>query len=200
MAFPTTGILDDFNRANENPLSGGGDWGDRITNNDLQLLSNRAAGTGANVLNSRFWAADTFGPASEVYCTVPVINVSPDYLRLWLRLNGAGSAAENGYMMQWTNDANGCRIFREASLESYTQIAQNAAARMVAADQIGIGAIGSDITVYQNGSVVVTVSDATFSGAGQLALGCRSTVFRMADFGGGTIVPEGGEAFWVTTL
>lgn len=189
MAFPTTGILDNFNRADENPLDGGGNWGDRLTNNDLQILSNRAAGTGANVLNSRYWAASQFGPDCEVYYSVPVINVSPDYLRLWIRIQNPGAANETGYMMQWLNDANGCKIFKETARESYSQLAVNAAARFAANDQIGMEAIGTTITVYQNGTSVVSVSDGTTTGAGYIAIGCRSTIFRLDDFGGGTVVP-----------
>jgi hypothetical protein len=44
MAFPTTGLLDQFNRANETPLSGGGNWAVLSTSiNPLKLLSNEIA-------------------------------------------------------------------------------------------------------------------------------------------------------------
>ena len=188
MAFPTTGILDDFNRADENPLDGGGNWGDRVANNDLQLLSNQAAGTAANVLNSRYWAASTFGPDCEVYYSVPVINVAPDYLRLWLRIQNPGAANETGYMMQWLNSSAGCTIFKETAREAYTQLATLSTPRFAANDQIGMEAIGTTITVYQNGTSVLSTTDATTTGAGYIAIGCRSTVFRLDDFGGGTSV------------
>ena len=45
---PTSSILDNFNRPDENPLSGGGNWNVRYPSNHLQLLSSQAADTGGN--------------------------------------------------------------------------------------------------------------------------------------------------------
>lgn len=188
MAFPTTSVLDDFNRADENPLSGGGNWGDRNTNDDLSIETNLVRGQTVGQLASRYWAAATYGPDCEVYCTVNhTPNTASDYMRLWLRISNPGAAGETGYMMQWTNDANGCRLFKETARETYTQLAQAAAARYTDADVVGMSAVGTTLTVYKNGTSVLSTTDATNGGAGYLALGGRGTSFRWDDFGGGTI-------------
>ena len=63
MAFPTTGILDNFNRANENPL-GNGTWSGPLftTDNRDQLISNAVTLTSGNC--SDYWIT-TFGPDSH---------------------------------------------------------------------------------------------------------------------------------------
>lgn len=199
MAFPTTGILDNFDRANENPLSDGGNWGDRNVAGELQLLNNKAQGvTGSTTLNSRYWTAVTFGPDCEAYITVATLP-NQDYIRLWLRIQNPGAVGETGYMMQWQNDANGVRIFKETAREAYTALAQDAAARFVVTDQLGFQAIGTSLTVYQNGTSVLNTTDATITDAGNIALGVRSNTVTLDDFGGGN-VGSGAEAPWLTTL
>ena len=191
MAFPTTGILDDFNRADETPLSGGGNWGDRNTSQDLSLVSNRVGGAGVNQLSSEYWTVATYGPDCEVYVSATRLASygTGSYVRLWLRIQNPGAANETGYMMQWLNNASGCSIFKETSREAYTSLATSSTPRFAANDQIGMEAIGTTITVYQNGTSVLSTTDATTTGAGYLAIGCRSTIFRLDDFGGGTVVP-----------
>lgn len=188
MAFPTTGILDDFDRPDESPLSDGGKWADRNNNGDLQVLNNKAQGiVGSTTLNSNYWADSVFGPASEAYITVATLP-NADYIRLWLRLQNPGAVNETGYMMQWANDANGLRIFKETARETYTMLAQDAAARFVATDQLGFEAIATDLTVYKDGVAELGVSDGTTTAAGNIALGCRSNTCTLSDFGGGTVV------------
>jgi hypothetical protein len=188
VAFPTTGILDDCNRTDENPLSDGGKWGDRNNNFDLALAGNRIGGTNSGALSSMFWSLATYGPDCEAYITVTTLPSATAYIRLWVRVQNPGAVGETGYMMQWSNDANGCRIFKETARETYTMIAQDAAARYTTNDQLGLGALGSDITVYKTGASVLTVNDTTTSAAGNLALGCRDTVAKLLNFGGGTRV------------
>jgi hypothetical protein len=65
--FPTTPILDDFNRANENPLDNG-TWdttNPAYAGTFAQLLSNRAGPDGS-------WWLDEFDRCTEVYATIPV--------------------------------------------------------------------------------------------------------------------------------
>lgn len=200
--FPTTGILDNFNRANETPLVGatGTEWAGRNTGFDLTLAGNDVGGGGSGQTSSRYWTVATYGPDCEAYITVTILGGSTAYIRLWLRLQNPGAAGETGYMMQWSNDANGCRIFKETARETYTQLAQDTAARHAANDQLGFEAVGTAITVYKNGTSVLTTTDSTTTGAGNLALGLRDTQYVVDDFGGGTSVTSLGLAPWLTTL
>lgn len=190
MAFPTTGILDNFNRADENPLVGatGTEWGDRNTNDDLSIETNLVRGQTVGTLASRYWAAATFGPDCEAYCSVNhTPNTAADYIRLWARIQNPGAVGETGYMMQWSNNTSGARLFVETARETFTQLAQNASARYADGDVIGIELIGTSFKLYQNGTSILSVTDGTISLAGNIALGGRGTSFRWDDFGGGTI-------------
>lgn len=68
---PTTPILDDFNRPNENPLSYGGRWtGDYSgLTGPLKLVSNQAAGQ-SSITTDSYWVAEKFAVDQEVSVTV----------------------------------------------------------------------------------------------------------------------------------
>lgn len=68
--FPQTPLLDDFNRANEAPLSGGGNWhptDDAWFGDLLSLDTNRVKGSGGSV-----WDHQMEGNCAEAYCDIPV--------------------------------------------------------------------------------------------------------------------------------
>jgi len=186
MAFPTTGILDNFNRANEDPLANS-TWTKITGSQNLKIVSNICQGSPFNQLSGAYWSATTFGPDSEAYVTVLVIPGGANYVRLYARLTSPGGA-QNSYFMQFSNDSNGCRIFIESG-GTPTAIAQDAAARYVANDVLGFEVIGSTLTVYKNGASVLSTTDATFSAAGFIGLGARQSTAQLDDFGGGTVVP-----------
>lgn len=71
MAVPQTTILDNFNRANESPLSGGGNWGAPtapFSGSAPCSLSSNAVGY-ASSAGAAWWTPSTFGPDCEVYFT-----------------------------------------------------------------------------------------------------------------------------------
>lgn len=185
MAFPTTSILDDFTRADANNL--GSSWTDRSVQDHLEINGNRVAENGSGNFGSSYWNVATYGPDCEAYYSVPVLPGGSNYVRLYLRLTSPGVAGETGYMAQW-NNSSGLIITRENSKESFTNLSSDSAARFVADDQIGFSAVGSTLTVYKNGTAVLTATDSTYSSAGYLAIGMRSWSGRIDDFGGGTIV------------
>lgn len=186
---PTTPILDDFDRADENPLSDGGKWSTRGGASDALLVVSHLCGgaSGPSTLKSEFWNAASFAANQEVYVNVPVLGASADYVRLWLRLTGAGTSLEKGYMMQWSNDANGASIFKENLRDAFTSLIQNTALRFAANDQLWFQASGTTLTIYQNAVSVLTVNDSTLTTGGNIALGMRNTTIRCDSFGGGSI-------------
>lgn len=96
-AFPNWPVLDDFNRANENPLDNG-TWNTTITTTDVfkgQLLSNEAApgsNNGGSVWNTTLTGAD-----GEAYMTLAEIH-SPSATAV--HLHSSGSAA-GGTFNSW---------------------------------------------------------------------------------------------------
>lgn len=65
--FPTTPILDDFNRANEGPPPSA-NWG-TIVGTGHKVLSNQMV-PDSNANHTSWWTAQTFGPDIEVYLTI----------------------------------------------------------------------------------------------------------------------------------
>ena len=63
-----TPIVDDFNRANENPLSGGGNWTTITSIGGAQLVSNAVAASGSTTAGS-LWHTVFTGDV-ETYATV----------------------------------------------------------------------------------------------------------------------------------
>lgn len=93
MIFPSTPILDNFNRANENPLSDGGRW----DAGGLQVVSNQATSNGPGG-DGCTWRL-VYGPDMEVYVTITtLLNLHGDIFSMCNRLDGNG----NGYQIAWT--------------------------------------------------------------------------------------------------
>jgi hypothetical protein len=72
MTFPTTPILDDFNRANEGPPPSANwsayhaSWG---FGDGLEVVSNQCKGNSYNLCGD-WWSVETFGSDCEVYVTI----------------------------------------------------------------------------------------------------------------------------------
>ncbi len=201
MAFPTTSILDAFNRADENPL-GNGTWSALSIIGGtarLKLVTNQAAGTTAG-LNSNYWSAATFGPDTEVFATIPTL--SGNTHDVYLRLANAGSASVNGYMVEADALGGTVTVYR-IDASTPTALGAPISQTITAADSLGASIVGSTITAwYKVGAgawtSLGTRSDATYSAAGNIGASIDGTTGRLDDFGGGTIA-AGTFAHIVTT-
>lgn len=104
-AFPTTAIFDAFNRANESPLSGGGNWTTGDWWDNLAVLeSNRirmAAGDPAGYAGAQ-WAA-AFTGAVEAYATFvtggPIDTATPRYFEVDILDATSTAGSPNGYVV-----------------------------------------------------------------------------------------------------
>lgn len=179
-------LLDNFNRANENPLAGGSNWATRNVSNSLQLSSNQVTGTSNTILSSRYWAPRTFGPNCETSVTIATLPTSGRYARLFLRLTNPGASGETGYAVQYAQGS-GLQILKETARESLTQIASNATS-FSAGDIFTFRALGTTIEVLKNGVSVLSVVDSTYTAAGYIALGAGDQTIRLDDFSGETIL------------
>lgn len=177
MAFPTTGVLDNFNRADSSGLGAswtGSLWAGEPT---FDIVSN-AAKSAANY-RSNYYNVSTFGPDAECYATW-----SGGRGWLYVRVNGTGA----------TLNAYGCRAETTVGTNAIIRIDNGVETVLGAAfaiptsgDQVGISAVGSTITCYYNGVSQATRTDATYSASGYLGFeGAGTCVFD--NFGGGTIV------------
>jgi hypothetical protein len=173
-------LLDDFNRADENPISSV-NW---LTPSSpsvaftMAVESGRAKGNDSAAVSDAMWK--TLQEANIlVEVTCPVIPTSGRYIRLYLRCNQTFTPTQ-GYMMQWENGGSVLRIFKNVG-GSLTQIGSSSAV-LAANDVVGFEALDDCLTVYQNGSIVLSISDTAVSAAGYVGMGVGDTTVRLDDF------------------
>ncbi|MDP3768425.1 MAG: hypothetical protein Q8S13_10455, partial [Dehalococcoidia bacterium] len=93
VVFPTTGLLDAFTRADENPLANGTWAGTYFSAGAAcKLVSNAAKA--ADVFANSYWSAATFGPDSEAFCTVTTL---ANQEACDIRLQAPGTTGVDGY-------------------------------------------------------------------------------------------------------
>lgn len=189
MAYPTTAVLDDFNRANENPLANG-TWAGTIfsSGNACKLDTNQATAAGA-FANSR-WSVGTFGANCEVYLDLALLG---DTVGILWRITNMG-ASVHGYEAFYYPAESVVRIYRIDDESTEVQLGADISQAYSVGDGLGIDMVGNTITLYRRASgvwsSVTTRSDSTYTGAGYIGFGVN--IGGYADnFGGGTIVSGG---------
>lgn len=190
MSFPTTSIIDTFNRANENPLatsSSGTTWTTSPTGGtQLQVSTNAAtaaaAGVGAQDLTP------TYGPDSEAYFDASTIGASSQPFGVWMNVQTPGAGTESGYEILYRAASSAVRVFR-VDTDTLTQLGADISATFSAGDGFGASNVGGTITPYQRTSgtwnALATRTDSTY-GAGKIAAQCASDAV-IDNFGGGTV-------------
>ena len=191
-AFPTTGILDAFDRANENPITGSwvSDGGA-----DFQVISQQLAPT---VYDSyMYWTSGNFAD-QEFYFTVIVKGNHDDGVHIYFRNNGTPNFYGYKFSVNYYSNTLVLSMYdgTEHGIASYNQTVSNN-------DSVGYSAIGSTLTVYykaSGGSWVELghITDTSYtSGQTELEIYEHDNINqRLDNFGGGTYAPTSGT--WTT--
>lgn len=187
--FPTTGILDDFDRDNEGPpLSA--NW--TTLNNGLVVVSNVAGPTGAGP-NVEEWDVTTFGPETEVFATIAVKQpANNDNIILIARGTTLVIGTLDGYIVTAQPEAGGDMVFIERlDNGAATILGAGIAQAFSAGDKFGLECIDDTHTAYYHDGSWNNLgnrSDATYGAAGYIGMSIENdTIARMDDFGGGTV-------------
>lgn len=166
LAFPSVGLLDNFTRANENPLSNASQWGSPNFSSDpgtVALVGNAVVGSGSAYWNQSTWT-DT-----DVWATVGTIT---DHVQLYLR-----TAATNGswnYRVKFLQGNVSIYRASDASL-----IATGNPGALNTGDKIGARMVGSTLTAWHQPfggawTQVVSITDTTYANAGYVGIGLTS--------------------------
>jgi len=199
-AFPATGILDDFNRA-DGPL--GANWGGDVAGQTtFYTISNQEA----LVLETggAWWNAATFGADQEAFLTFAKVGPNLSEQALLLKLNGNSPSSNNASLIKvaynapsqsvlvWTTDPGNGWVLHDAF-----------AAAFIGGDQLGARAqADGTLTVFQNGALIGSTNlkagtpwpAAMISGGGQIGVWFQADEpydftapndARFDDFGGG---------------
>jgi hypothetical protein len=196
---PSTGTLDNFQRANQGPPPSSS-WSqgpfDFASGDGLVVLNNAVARRASGgYRQGDYWNPTTYGPDSEVWATTQSVGGSPyDSFILYLRLTNIGPRTSNGYGLTWSgnNKSNNIAIQKFAngafasSLASFTQ-------NLSAGDSLGLQAVGSTLYAWYRPSggswtLLGSTTDTSYSTAGYLGLDIAySQNTTLSNFGGGTL-------------
>lgn len=188
-SFPTTSILDNFNRANQGPPPSsswttgvdGGTGGFSVNSNEAKVED--------ATHSTAYWNVTNFGPDIEVYITLGS-TIGPS--RLYWRIQQEGTSGFDGYALLAYTPTNELYIYRIDN-GSYTQLGAAISQTFAVGDSFGAKMVGSTITIYYKTAAgswtsVGSRSDSTYTGAGKLGISAfDSTSIKLDNFGGGTI-------------
>lgn len=202
MAFPSTSVLDDFNRAN-NTSSLGANWSSPIESgfSSFGILSNQAYPAGG--FRDNYWNT-SYVADQEVFVTVAALNDITGFARIFARLNTPGGSAYNGYALELARSAPPTSKLHKFVAGAQTDISGGTTATIAAGDSLGIACSGSNISHWHkpaagSWTLIQTVVDSSITGGGFLGLHTRDdTLVRWEDFGGGTIVVAEKQSAYVT--
>lgn len=196
MAFPTTGVLDNFNRADSASLgaswavfvSGDGRWG---------ILSNEADGIAGWYGDA--WGTALSGPDQEAHAKIANkgSTTAPSRVSLWVRVQETGTTTPDGYGVQFYNDA-GTDVWEITRLDNNvgTTLGATFTQEVTNGDSFGLSVVGSTIRAYHKPAAgswteLASRTDTTYTAGRTIAIEGNQTDWRLDDFGGGDVVLTG---------
>lgn len=198
MSFPTTGILDDFNRADEGPPPSAS-WGVKIfpAQSGLVVFGNTL--TSESGIGSQVWNTQ-FGPDCEAYCEVADISTSTRFA-LFLRLKDLDTSFD-GYAVEVNSSSPDLRIYRYDNAVS-TLLGTAIDTVVEVGDSFGVQIVGNTISAYYKPAggaweLLGQRTDNTYPNAGLIGLRAFSSIaLQLDNFGGGnTVVPITGASLF----
>ena len=149
-------VSDTFNRAN-GPL--GSNW-TTVAGTAAPAIMNGTVQAGtASKLNSAYWSANTFGNDQFAQASLPNSSGSQYGPGIAVRLSST-----KGYFLWYGNSPNTVSLWRMDSATSWTLLKQSGTLTVTPSTDVWkIQAVGSTISGYQNGNLVVQATDTTIT-------------------------------------
>lgn len=196
MVFPTTSILDDFNRANEGPPPSAswsqgwsgllGEW--QVTGN--QCTANITLGFCENYWNT------SFNADMEAYATMATRPADGESFSLFVRVVDIGGVNPDGYNIRFVRDDADSDTLEILRVDDGSGATLGAVVNqdLSDGDSIGIRAIGDRFEAWINTGAGWTKlfdrTDGTYSAGGVIDLITSSATTVVDDFGGGNYVRD----------
>ena len=218
--FPTTGLLDDFNRADETPLSQSGAWDGPVRSgrSRLRLIGNAAARASSGSTSEDYRSGTSF-TESEAYCTVAALPTTTDFALVLARIQSPETAGADFYGMETDRVGANNYSFTAYRVDdgAFVELAVVATGvDLQVGDKFGMEVTGTGATVTlrclmdtgsgwaQVGSSVADSSGSRITSPGPIGLsigGITGTLWRLDDFGGGEVArfPAGSLPWFKTT-
>jgi fibronectin type 3 domain-containing protein len=182
-------VLDDFNRANERPLSSVR-WGDGVIGageRSLKIASNQLASDRSTTATA-WWKSPQFGPDSESWATIRTLPGNGNSFRLYVRLQSPGSSAADGYFLMFTQQSGADSIAIYRMTNGALTSLSSAAREITVGSRLLLRAQGTALEawVHEAGTWtrILRLTDSTYATAGYVGVGIRGKTGRLDDFGG----------------
>jgi hypothetical protein len=176
--LPSSGLIDDYNRADENPITGYtkilGGAGD-----NLQIINNQLCGTSNS---PALYAKNgvTFGDDQEAFCTIATVSAEVgEIIQIVLRYNGTnfyyaelGIALGPIYTIRLAHDSGAVSGLLAAPTPNPGSV-------------FGARIRGQTFAAFLDGSVLVTRNTSLIPSGSGVGIGCEFTNWRLDDFSAG---------------
>lgn len=187
-SFPSTSVLDDFNRANGSIGSNWSGYTSVFSISDNQLKAN-TGGSDTYI----FWGNTTFGANQEVYVTISDLNT--DYWQLSLMLKSQSNTSYGNGLIEVFYQANSDTLqvwTYDLPTNNWEKHGADVSVVLSAGDQYGARALADGtLEIYKNGSLVATRDVHSWpgsSGEGYIGLWyADASAQKLDDFGGGNV-------------
>lgn len=155
---------DDFNRANETPLSGGGNWGSGYADwGDMNLTSNAARAASSATDCAARWLAETFsGGGQYSQADFGALTGSEEYLTVACRMHPSSTTDESCYMLTNINSGTDThKLYEVSSAFGFTEL--DSVAGNTAAATFRLELSGSTLSPLRGGAAITGLgtTDAT---------------------------------------
>lgn len=200
----TTPTLDDFNRADENPLSGGGNWAgpvgggtwiwaDGLVPHQVRLQAIHARNQSVSNNAGSYWVAQFPAGDVEVWGVVEGNVGSSEDIGIFLHLTDPATTSIDGYLASFVDRGaltDGADLWRFDNGSTGTMLASNYDDHMPGSgDIILFRRVGNDLEIWLGEGGVwtnkITDTDSTYTGAGHAALYIGTDDASFVGFGGG---------------
>lgn len=188
-AFPTVPIVDDFNRADENPATG---WVTIPTLNAVQVTSNQLKGTALQ--NAAYFNAQ-YSADAETACDLGTLPGEGGLVEIGVRGKDVGGVTTvDGYSVRVTIAAGTDTINLYVTTNGASSLLASYNQEVASGDSIGIRARGSTIEAWYkpsagNWTLLGSVTDTTWTAGGYPTLVIVSTTATIDNFRAGNSAP-----------
>jgi len=204
VAFPTTSVLDDFNRA-DGAL--GSNWTAPMQAQQTPVVYTNAVSGAASDYSSAYWNVSAFGDDCETFMTIPAGATSHDGVYIHAKYRNVGTGTECGYTINYLA-ASGATVYRRYTNGWSGALATDATGvspgdkcgvcvKKVGGDYVvevwhapvGTGIWGLEVSYTDTGAVATypDLDGVGYSGFALWGSGNASLTRQIDDFGGGTV-------------
>jgi hypothetical protein len=193
LATDTTTFSDNFNRADENPLSGGGVWSGGYTSLVSLLVTSNTVSI-SDITTDSFETVNSPSFSNDQWGQVTISTLGSGTSEVSIGLRFSAPATWSGYLcLAAKGEANSSRIVK-ITTGTGSDLATDNSATWAATDTILCETQGTALRMYRNGGLLLSTTDGTYA-SGRIGLDMfndmGSAQLKADNYSGGDITGSG---------